>query len=206
MQNREWEGSSVKDRGPAVSSQTVKWIAEKYAALVSHFRQKAWCQEKCLPRGAVHAHGPFRGTAPRGGHSALPRGESGVRRMEVKIAQSFSDLGAAEGASPTWAETRAFRASGARSRGQFRRAIAPDRGLSQPRTAPNNCPCARATLCCFETAIAVGSILGERITPKPDQRIQGSSAHIVYNLAFVCTYQAIEIQLLNACLASVLLS
>jgi len=121
-------------------------------------------------------------------------------------AQTLSDLGLAEGASHECAETRAFRASGARSRGQFRRAIAPDRGLSRPRTAPNNCECARATLCCFETAIAVGSILGERITPKPDQRIQGSSAHVVYSLAFVCTYQAIEIQLLNACLASVLLS
>ena len=74
----------MKDQRPAVRSQTVKWIAEKYAALVSHFRQKAWCQEKCLPRGAVHAHGPFRGTAPRGGHSALPRGESGLRRMQAK--------------------------------------------------------------------------------------------------------------------------
>ena len=141
----------------------------KYAALVSHFLQKAWCQEKCLPRGAVHAHGPFRGTAPRGGHSVLPRGESGLRRMEAKKAQSLSDLGLAEGASHECAETRAFRAGGARSRGQFRRAIAPGRGLFRPRNALNNCPCARATLCCFETANAVGSILGERITPTSGQ-------------------------------------
>ena len=111
-----------------------------------------------------------------------------------KSRRILSDLGLAEGASHECAETRAFRASGARSRGQFRRAIAPDRGLFRPRAALNNCPCARATLCCFESAIAVGSILGERITPKPDQQIQGSSAHVVYSLIFVCTYQAIEIQ------------
>ena len=82
----------------------------------------------------------FQGTAPRGGHSALPRGESGVRRMEVKIAQSLGDLGAAEGASRECAETRALLASGARSRGQLCRAIAPDRGHFRPRAAPQQLP------------------------------------------------------------------
>lgn len=40
------------------------------------FRMRC-AKRKCLPRGAVRALGPFRGTAPRGRHSALPRGESG---------------------------------------------------------------------------------------------------------------------------------
>ena len=122
----EKEGMGVKFREVSGSATKLclSWpIANRVIStalvLVSSLLQNAWCQEKCLPRGAVHALGPFRGTAPRGGHSALPRGESGVRRMEVKIVQSLSDLGAAEGASPIWAETRGFRPGGARSRGQL---------------------------------------------------------------------------------------
>jgi hypothetical protein len=122
------------------------WVAgrelesKKFKTLVSSFLQNAWRQEKCLPRGAVLALGPFRGTAPRGGHSALPRGESGVRRMEAKIAQSLGNLGLAEGASHECAETRGFRPGGARSRGQLCRAIAPDRGQFGLRSAPQQSP------------------------------------------------------------------
>jgi hypothetical protein len=53
-----------------------------------------------------------------------------------KTPRDLSDLGLAEGASHECAETRAFRAGGARSRGQFRRAIGPDRGHYWPRAAP----------------------------------------------------------------------
>ena len=108
--------------------------------LVSCLLQNAWCQEKCLPRGAVHALGPFRGTAPRGGHSALPRGESGVCRVDGIIGQILSSLSTAEGASPAWAETRGFRPGGARSRGQLRRAIAPDRGQLPAAVRPQQSP------------------------------------------------------------------
>jgi hypothetical protein len=117
VKKREWEGSSVTYREARPNLVANRVISSALVRVASFF-QNAWCQEKCLPRGAVLALGPFRGTAPRGGHSALPRGESGVRRVETKIAQSREDLGAAEGALHECAETRAFRAGGARSRGQ----------------------------------------------------------------------------------------
>jgi hypothetical protein len=143
---------------------------------------------------AVHAIGPFRGTAPRGGHSALPRGESGLRCMEAENERSSSDLGLAEGASRECAETRVL----PDRRGSVARPVSPRDSTRPrpfwPRAAPKKSEGIGDTLCDTDASIAGDSILSERITPKCAQQGQGSSAHAVYRLHFVCTYQIIKNQ------------
>ena len=99
-----------------------------------------------------------------------------------KSTQNLSDLGLAEGASHECAETRAFRASGARSRGQFRRAIAPDRGPFRPRAAPKSDACVLVTLCYTETLIIAHCVLILSLTSDCVQHAQRPSVHFVYNL------------------------
>ena len=165
VKKREWEGSSVKYREVATSSSLIAdrqpELSQQLSVLVSSLLQNAWCQEKCLPRGAVHALGPFRGTAPRGGHSALPRGESGVRRMEAKSRRVSAILVRRRGRHPYGPRPAPSGQAGLGRAANYRRAIAPDRGLFRPRSAPNNRQCASATLCHFDTAIAADSILGD---------------------------------------------
>ena len=122
--------------------------------------------------------------APSGGRlreadtRPLPRGESGVRRDNDKIAWRRCDLGPAEGASPVWAETRRVmpksepQRSGQAGLGRAAnvgRAIAPDRGPFRPRAAPRAAHCYRATRCHLEAPIIAHLVLDSSLTPNLTQ-------------------------------------